>query len=155
METTETISFCCLLGQLVKAPLFVLLFLFSESRIVSHSPFPCKRQNRCWDIKPVVAHFPSKKCGTSDIRIPHNSLELHPAPCISDVRHVRGLVPSRTSKQNVLSLFLLILLAKLMNKNMGICRHRILYPLRLGPPFLNDAQIPRRKASLEPNQMLN
>ena len=35
------------------------------------------------------------------------------------------------------------------------CRHRILYPLQLGPPFPNDAQTLRPKTSLEPNQILN
>ena len=31
------------------------------------------------------------------------------------------------------------------------CRHCILYPLQLRPPFPNDAQTLRPKASLEPN----
>ena len=35
------------------------------------------------------------------------------------------------------------------------CIHCILYPLRLKPPFPNDAQTLRSKASLKPNQILN
>ena len=156
MDTTETISFCCLLGQLVRAPLFVFIFfLFSDSRIVSHSPFACKWQNRFWDSGPVVAHFLSNKGGTSDIRIPRNSLELHPTPCMRDVCHVHGLGLSRMQKQNVLSIILLIPLAKLMNQKRGICRHCILYPLRLGPLFPNNAQTLKPKTSLKPNQILN
>ena len=34
------------------------------------------------------------------------------------------------------------------------CRHRILYPLRLGPPFPNNARTLRPNGSLEPNQLL-
>ena len=66
-----------------------------------------------------------------------------------------GLGQSRTSKQNVLSLILLILLAKLTNQKKGICRYHILYPLQLGPSFPNDAQTLRPNASLEPNHILN
>ena len=33
------------------------------------------------------------------------------------------------------------------------CRHRILYPLRLGPLFSNDAQTLGPKANLEPNHI--
>ena len=51
-------------------------------------------------------------------------------------------------KQNILSLILLISLVKLTNQKRGICRHRILYPLRLRPPFLNDAEILRPKVGL-------
>ena len=72
-----------------------------------------------------------------------------------DVCRVRGLGPSRMSKQNVLSLILLIPLAKLMNQKKGIYRHRILYPLRLGPPFPHDAQTLRPKVSIKPNQISN
>ena len=75
--------------------------------------------------------------------------KLHPTPCMHDVCCVCGLGPSHTSKQNVLSLILLILLAKFMNQKKGICRHRILYPLRLRPSFPNNAQ------TLEPNQISN
>ena len=154
MDTTETISFCCVMGQLIKAPLFVFFFSFSNSRIVSHLPFACKWQNRFGDSEPIVARFPSNKGDTSDIRISCSSLELHPTPCMRDVCRVRGLDPSHTSKQNVVSLILLIPLAKLMNQKRGICRDSILYPLQLGPLFLNDAQTLRPKASLEPNQIL-
>ena len=72
-----------------------------------------------------------------------------------DVCHVHGLGPSHTSKQNVLSFLLLIPLAKLMNQKRSICRHRILYPLQLGPPFPNDVEILKSKVGLGPNQMLN
>ena len=37
----------------------------------------------------------------------------------------------------------------------NVCRHLILYPLRLRSPFPNDAQNVRPKASLEPNQIWN
>ena len=116
-------------GLAWRAPLYVFLFSFfflSDFRIVSYSPFAYKWQNRFWDSELVVARFLSNKGGTSDIRIPRNSSELHPAPCMRDVCRVHGLGPSHTSKQNVLSLILLITLTKLMNQKRGICRHRIL-----------------------------
>ena len=131
------------------------IFLFSDSRIVSHSPFPCNRQNKFWDSEPVIARFPSSKGGNSDIRIPRNSLELHPSLCLCDVCRVYGLGSSRMSKQNILSLILLVPSKKLTNQKRGIRRHRILYPLQLGPPFPNDVEILRSKISLGPNQMLN
>ena len=147
MDTSETISFCCLLGQLVRAPLFVFFFfLSSNSRIVSHSPFVCKWQNKFQDSEPVAAHFLSNKSGTSDIRISRSSSKFHPAPCMRDVRRVHGLGPSHMSKQNVLSLILLISLAKLMNQKRGICGHRILYPLQLRPSFPDNARTLRPKA---------
>ena len=68
-----------------------------------------------------------------------------------DVCRVCGLGLSRTSKQNVLSLILLIPLAKLTNQKRGIFKYHILYPLQLGPPFPNDARTLRPEASLEPN----
>ena len=135
--------------------LFFLLFLFSDFRIVSHSPFACKWQNRFRNSEPVVACFLSNKGGIPDIRIPCNSSELHPAPCMCDVCRVHGLGPSCTLKQNVLSLILLISSVKLMNQKRGIYRHHILYPLRFGPQLPNDAQTLRPKASLEPNQISN
>ena len=70
-----------------------------------------------------------------------------------DVHYVHGLGSSSTSKQNVLPIILLILLAELMNQKRGICRHRILYQLPLGPPFPNDVRILKRKVGLEPNQI--
>ena len=97
----------------------------------------------------------SNKGGNSDIQIPHNSSELHLASCMRDLCRVRGLGPSHMLKQNVLSLILLIPLVKLTNQKRGICRHRILYPLRLEPSFLNDTKILRPKVGLGPNQMLN
>ena len=51
-------------------------------------------------------------------------------------------------KQNVLSLILSIPLVELTNQKRGICRHRILYPLRLGPPFPNDGKILKPKVGL-------
>ena len=114
-------------------------FFFNDSRIASHSPFACKWQNRFSDSEPVTVRFSSNKDGTSDIQIPRNSSKLHPAPCIHDVCCVHRLGPSYTSKQNVLFLILLILLTKLTNQKRDICRHLILYPLQLGPPFPNDA----------------
>ena len=94
----------------------MIFFLFSNSRIVSHSPFACNWQNRFWDSELIVTRFPSNKSGTSDIRIPCNPVELHPTPCMYVVCHMRGLGPSCTSKQNVLSLILLIPLAELTNQ---------------------------------------
>ena len=35
-----------------------------------------------------------------------------------------------------------------MNQKKGICRHRILYPLQLGPPFPNDVGILKAKVGL-------
>ena len=147
-----------------------LFFFLSDSRIVSHSPFAYNWKNKFWDSKPIVACFPSNKGGNLDIRIPRNFSELYPTSCMRDVCRVRGLGSSCMLKQNILSLILLILLAKLTNQKMVVllillvkltnqkmvfCRHRILYPLRLGPSFPNDAQIPRSKVGLGPNQMLN
>jgi len=86
-------------------------------------------KHKFWDNEPVVAHFLSNKGGTSNIRIPRSFLELRPARCMRDVCRVRGLGPSRTSKQNVLSLILLIPSAKFTNQKRGIYRHRILYSL--------------------------
>ena len=78
-------------------------------------------------------------------------MELHPALCMRVVCHVCGLGSSRTSKQNVLSLILLILLPKLINQKRGNCRHCILYPLQFGPPFPNDIEILKPKVGLGPN----
>ena len=120
--------------------MFVLFFLFlSHSRIVSHSPFTCKWQNKFWDSEPIVTHFLSNKGETSYIRIPRSSPELHLAPCMRDMCCVCGLGPSRMSKQNVLSLILLIPLAKLTNQKRAIYRYYILYSLRLETLFPNDA----------------
>ena len=75
------------------------------------------------------------------------------ALCMCNVCRVRGLGPSCTPKQNILSLILLIPLAKLTNQKRGICRHCILYPLRLRPLFPNDARTLRPKIGLGPNQI--
>ena len=155
MDTTETVSFCCLLGQLKEHPCLFSFFLFNDYRIVSHSSFACKWQNKSQDNELVVALFSRNKGETSNIRIPRSSTELHPTPCMRIVCRVRKLDSNHTSKQNVLSLILFIPLVKLRNQKRGICRHRILYPLRLKPPFPNDAQTLRYKASLEPNQISN
>ena len=93
---------------------------------MSHSLFACDWQNRFWDSEPFIAHFSSNKGGNSDMQIPRDSAELHPTPSIRVVCRVRGLGLSRTSKQNVLSLILLILLVKLTNQKRGICKHHIL-----------------------------
>ena len=55
---------------------------------------------------------------------------------------------SRTSKQNVLSFIILILLVELTNQKRGICRHRILYSLWLGSQFPNDGKILKPKVGL-------
>ena len=114
-------------------------FFFCDSRIASHSPFACKWQNRFWDNESAVACFLSNKGGISNIWIPRSSSKLHPALCKRDVCCGHGFGSSRTTKQNILSLILLILLTKLTNQKRGICRHYILYALRLGPWFPNDA----------------
>ena len=67
------------------------------------------------------------------MQILRNTMELYPAPCMHVVFHVSGLGQSCTSKQNVLSLILLIPLAELTNQKRVIYRHHILYPLRLEP----------------------
>ena len=111
--------------KLIRAPLFVWLFklirapfffFLNDFRIVSHSPFACNWQNKLWDSEPIVACFLSNKGGNSNIGIPQNSSVLHLAPCMRDVCCVHRLGLSRTSKQNVLSLILLIPLAKLINQ---------------------------------------
>ena len=59
----------------------MIVFLFSNSKIMSHSPFACNwKKKGFWDSEPIFTHFPSNKSGTSDIRIPCNSTELHPYP---------------------------------------------------------------------------
>ena len=132
-----------------------LFFFSSDSSIVSHSPFTFNWKNRFWDSEPVVTHFPTNKSGNSNIQIPRDSLELRLAPCMRDMCCVRWLGPSCMLKQNFLSLIVLILLMKLTNQKRGIYRQHILYPLRLGPYFPNDAESLRPKVSLGPNQMLN
>ena len=89
---------------------------FSDSKIVSHFPFTCNWQKRLWDNESIIAHFPSNKGRTSDIQILHNSVELHPTPCMHVVYCMCGLGLSHTSKQNVLSLILLISLSELTNQ---------------------------------------
>ena len=148
------------LFELVRAPLFVCLFVFfffflSDSRIVSHSPFACNWQNRFWDNEPVVARFLSNKGGNSDIWIPCDSTKSHLAPFMCVVCRVHRLGSSRMSKQNILSLILFILWVKVTNQNRGIYRHCILYLLRLGPLFPNDAEILRLKGRLGLNQITN
>ena len=71
------------------------------------------------------------------------------------VCHMRRLGLSHMSKQNVLSLILLIPLVKLTNQKKGIYRYCILYPLRLGPPFPNDGKILKPKVGLGPDQIIN
>ena len=110
-----------------------IFFFFSYSRIVSHSPFACNWQNKFWDSEPIVAHFPSNKGGNSNIRIPRNSAELHPDLCMCDVCRVHGLGLSHTSKQNVLSLILLILLAKLTNQKRGSVDTAFCTPYKSSP----------------------
>ena len=126
-------------------------FYFSDSSIVSRSSFACNWQTRFLDSEPVVTHFLSNTCGISDIRIPCNSAELHPIPCMRVVCHAHRLGLSCMSKQNILSLILLILLVELTNKKKGIYRYCILYPLRLRPSFPNDIRIIKPKVFLGPN----
>ena len=89
----------------------MFVFLFSDSRIVNHSPFTCNWQTKFLDSESVITRFPNNTYETSDIRILHNSAELHPAPCMCVVFHVHGLGPSCMLKQNVLCPTLLIPLA--------------------------------------------
>ena len=120
---------------------------------MSHSTFACNWQNRFWDSDPIIAHFPSNKGGNSNIRIPRDFVELHLAPCMRVVCCMLRLGSSHTSKQNVLSLILLIPLTKLTNQNKGICRDLILYPLQLRPSFPNDVKILRPKVGFGPNRL--
>ena len=73
----------------------MFLFLFSDSRIVSHLSFTCNCQTRFLDSEPVVTRFSNNTCGTSDVRIPSNSAELHSAPCMRVIFYVQGLGSSR------------------------------------------------------------
>ena len=75
------------------------IFIFSDSRIVSHSPFAYNWKNRFWDSEPVVTYFSSNKGGTLDIRIPCNLTELHLAPCMRVVCRLCGLGLSHMLKQ--------------------------------------------------------
>ena len=59
--------------------------------------------------------------------------------------------PEPYLEKNFLSLILMIPLAKFTNQNKGICRHRILYPVRLEPLFPSDAEILKPKVGLRPN----
>ena len=59
------------------------------------------------------------------------------------VCRVCGLGATYTSKQNIFSLILLILLAKLTNQKRGI--------YRLRPPFPNDDKTLKRKGGLRPD----
>ena len=86
----------------------MFVFLFCDSNTMSHLPFTCNWQNRFWDSEPIIARFPSNKGGNLDIRISHNTTELHPAPCMCVVCCVCGLGLSCMSKHNVLSLILFI-----------------------------------------------
>ena len=99
MDTTNIYPFKlvrapCLIGWWLR-PLALFVFLFSDSRIVSHSPFTCNWQKRLRDSELVVAHFASNKGGNSDILFPRDSTKLHPTPCICIVCHVHGLGLSR------------------------------------------------------------
>ena len=102
----------------------MFVFLFSDSRIVNHSPFTCNWQTKFLDSEPIITRFPNNTYGTSDIKILRNSAELHPASCMCVIFHVHGLGSSRMSKQNFLPLILLTPLAELH--------------LRLGSPLPND-----------------
>jgi len=101
----------------------MFVFLLSDSRIMSHLPW----QTRLLDSESVITCFLSNTCGTLDIRILHSFSELQPTPCMHVVCHMLGLGLSCTSKQNILSLFLLISLVKLTNQKRGNYRHLILY----------------------------
>ena len=45
----------------------MFVFLFSDSRIVSHSPFACNWHDSFLDNELVIARFSSNTGGTSDI----------------------------------------------------------------------------------------
>ena len=98
---------------------FFFFFFFNGSRIVSHLPFACNWQTRFLDSELVITHFLSNTYRTLNIRIPRNSVELHPTLCIRVICRVLWLGPSCTLKQNVLSLILLISLAELTNQKRG------------------------------------
>ena len=104
-----------------------------------------------WDSEPIVACFLNNKGENSYMRIPRNFTELHLASRMRVMCHVHGLGLNHKSKQNVLSLILLIPLVELTNQKRGICRHCILYPLRLRLPFPNDVGFLKAKVGLELN----
>ena len=145
----------CLFGWWLWPLAMFSFFFFSDSRRVSHSAFAWNLQNRfsTEDNEHIIPHFPSNKGGTSNIWFPCNFMELQPTPCMRVVCRVHGLGLSRTLKKNDLSLILLILLVELTNQKKGICRHRILYPLRLEHLFPNDVEILKPKVGLGPNQI--
>ena len=104
----------------------MFVFLFCDSNTMSHLPFTCNWQNRFWDSEPIIARFPINKGGNLDIRISHNTTELHPAPCMCVVCCVCGLGLSCMSKHNVLSLILFIPSMELTKKRKG---HLIIFSL--------------------------
>ena len=70
-----------------------VFFFFSDSRIVSHLPLLDNWQIKLLDSVLVTTHFLSSTCGTSDIRISCNSLELNLAQCMHVVFCVRVVEP--------------------------------------------------------------
>ena len=130
MDTTETVSFCCLMGQLEECPcLFSFAFLSDQSLVIC-----LQMAKQVLGQRTCHCSFPKQQARTTNIQIPRSSSELHPAPFMRDVCYVRGLGPSCKSKQNVLSLILLISLMKLMNQNRSICRHHIFVSLTTRAP---------------------
>ena len=79
----------------------LFVFLFSDFRIVSHSPFAYDGQNRFWNSEPIVAHLLRNNGENWDILIPCNSSELHPAPFMRDVCRVRGFGKTGSEIVNV------------------------------------------------------
>ena len=79
----------------------LFVFLFSDFRIVSHSPFAYDGQNRFWNGEPIVAYLLRNNGENWDILIPCNSSELHPAPFMRDVCRVRGFGKTGSEIVNV------------------------------------------------------
>ena len=129
----------------------------SQKIILSNESFIILSGFFTWDSfvgrnsKATHAHILREFRHTNPMRL----CRFAPAPCMRAMCRVCGLGLRRTSKQNVLSPILLIPLAKFTNQKRGICKHRILYPLRPGPPFPNDAKILKPKVGLGPNQITN
>ena len=72
-----------------------------------------------------------------------------------NVYHVCGLGPSRTSKQNVLSLILLISLVKLKNKKKGVSVDTAFCTLYDSDPCSPIILNSKTNVGLGPNQKLN
>ena len=126
---------------------FLLLF-YSDSRIVSHLPLLDNWQIKLLDSVLVTTHFLSSTCGTSDIRISCNSLELNLAQCMHVVFCVRGWAQIvRWNKMVYLFLFWFLQQSSRIQReaivDTSFCTSE--------PSFLNDDITQRFRGGLGPN----